>query len=50
MWTLVEEGLRELLRSHPAVTGRIAVLEKDVAAQRITPAAAARALLDVFRS
>jgi LAO/AO transport system kinase len=50
MWTLVEEGLRELLRSHPAVTERIAVLEKDVAAQRITPAAAARALLDVFRS
>jgi LAO/AO transport system kinase len=50
MWTLVEEGLHELLRSHPAVTGRIAVLEKDVAAQRITPAAAARALLDVFRS
>lgn len=50
MWTLVEEGLRELFRSHPTVVERLPVLEKDVEAQQISPAAAARALLEVFRS
>ncbi|MEN8184774.1 MAG: methylmalonyl Co-A mutase-associated GTPase MeaB [Myxococcota bacterium] len=50
MWTLVEEGLHELLRTHPALAVRIPLLEKEVEAQRITPAAAARALLDGLRS
>ncbi len=50
LWSLVEEGLREQLRSHPAVAGRIPLLEKEVEALRMTPAAAAREILDVLRS
>ena len=50
LWSLVEEGLREHLRSHPAVAGRIPLLEKEVEALRMTPAAAAREILDVLRS
>ena len=50
LWSLVEEGLREHLRSHPAVSGRIPLLEKEVEALRMTPAAAAREILDVLRS
>ncbi len=50
MWSLVEEGLRREFRRHPAVAARIAPLEADVEALRTTPARAARALLDAFRS
>jgi LAO/AO transport system kinase len=49
MWSLVEEGLRAAFRRHPAVSQRIAALERDVESLRTTPAAAARALLDAFR-
>jgi LAO/AO transport system kinase len=49
MWSLVEEGLRQVFRRHPAVSTRIAGLEREVEAQRTTPAAAARELLDTFR-
>jgi LAO/AO transport system kinase len=48
MWSLVEDGLRAAFRQHPGVAGRIAGLEREVAAQRTTPAAAARELLDAF--
>jgi LAO/AO transport system kinase len=50
MWTLVDEGLRRAFRSHPEVAARIGALEADVQALRTTPARAARALLDAFRS
>jgi GTPase len=50
MWSLMEEGLRREFRRHPAVAARIAPLEADVEALRTTPARAARALLDAFRS
>ncbi len=50
MWSLVEQGLHDLFRRHPGVRGRIAELERDVEASKTTPAAAARALLDAFRS
>jgi LAO/AO transport system kinase len=50
MWSLLEEGLGQLLRSHPVVSERIPVLEKEVEALRTTPAAAARELLQSFRS
>jgi LAO/AO transport system kinase len=50
MWTLVEEGLREAFRRHPAVAARIEAVERDVESLRTTPAAAARSLLDAFRS
>jgi hypothetical protein len=50
MWSLVDEGLRQAFRSHPGVAARIQGLEKEVAALETTPARAARALLDAFRS
>jgi LAO/AO transport system kinase len=50
MWTLVEEGLRQAFRSHPAVAARMEASERDVEASRTTPAAAARSLLAAFRS
>src|SRR5262245_16010401 len=50
MWSLVDEGLRRAFRSHPDVSARIPELEKDVQDLRTTPARAARALLDAFRS
>jgi LAO/AO transport system kinase len=50
MWSLVQEGLWRAFRSHPDVAGRIEKLEAEVAALKITPARAARVLLDAFRS
>jgi len=50
MWTLVEEGLQAAFRSHPAVAARIQVAEREVESSGTTPAAAARALLEAFRS
>ncbi|MBW2269006.1 MAG: methylmalonyl Co-A mutase-associated GTPase MeaB [Deltaproteobacteria bacterium] len=50
MWSLVEEGLLQGFRSHPAVAEAIAGLEQAVASRKTTPAAAARALLERFRS
>jgi LAO/AO transport system kinase len=49
MWTLVGEGLQQVLRRHPEVASRVPSLERDVEAQAMTPAAAARILLDAFR-
>jgi LAO/AO transport system kinase len=49
MWSLVEEGLQDAFRSHPAVAARIPELEAEVESQKTTPAAAARALLEAFR-
>ena len=48
MWTLLDEGLRAAFRGHPAVSSRIEPLEREVEAQKTTPAAAARALLSAF--
>ncbi|MEE9608243.1 MAG: methylmalonyl Co-A mutase-associated GTPase MeaB [Myxococcota bacterium] len=50
MWSLVEEGLQRAFRAHPAVAVRIEALERDVEALKTTPAAAARSLLETFRS
>jgi LAO/AO transport system kinase len=49
MWSLVEEGLRTAFRGHPAVARRIGELEREVEAQRATPAAAACELLELFQ-
>ena len=49
MWSLVEEGLREAFRSHPGVAARIEQVERDVETLGVTPAAAARSLLEAFR-
>ncbi|MCH8891242.1 MAG: methylmalonyl Co-A mutase-associated GTPase MeaB, partial [Myxococcales bacterium] len=50
MWSLVEEGLRSSFRAHPDVSGQIDALEQAVQNLEISPAAAARTLLDAFRS
>jgi LAO/AO transport system kinase len=50
MWSLVDEGLRQSFRAHPGVAERIAGLEAEVQDLQTTPARAARALLDAFRS
>ena len=49
MWALLEEGLRSAFRADPAVAARIPDAERDVEELKATPAAAARALLEVFR-
>ncbi len=48
LWSLLEEGLREAFRAHPRVEERLGRLEADVEAQRSSPAAAARELLEAF--
>ncbi len=48
MWALLGEGLKQSFRAHPEVAARIDALEAEVEALRVTPAAAARALLTVF--
>jgi LAO/AO transport system kinase len=48
MWALVEEGLQQSFRDNQAVAAGIPALERDVEARKITPAAAARVLLDDF--
>ncbi len=50
MWSLVEEGLQDAFRVHPEVSSQIDGLEQAVQDLEITPAAAARTLLDAFRS
>jgi LAO/AO transport system kinase len=49
MWSLVDEGLRQAFRAHPAVADWIESLEQEVQNLEITPAAAARSLLDAFQ-
>jgi LAO/AO transport system kinase len=49
MWSLVDQGLRDAFRSHPEVAQRAPGLEREVEASRITPAAAARRLLETFQ-
>jgi len=48
MWSLVDEGLQDAFRSHPAVAARIPEVERAVVAQKASPAAAARTLLEAF--
>ncbi len=45
MWALIEEGLRERFRCHPAVRGRLERTVRDVEAGRMPPTTAAEALL-----
>jgi len=48
MWSLVEESLRDSFRTHPAVSRKIPTFEREVEELKRTPAAAARALLEIF--
>lgn len=49
MWREVDDSLVAAFRAHPAVEARISELEEQVEAGTLTPAAAAQALLAVFR-
>ena len=49
MWTLVDQTVQQAFREDPGVAAAIPELERDVQAQKTTPAAAARALLAAFR-
>jgi LAO/AO transport system kinase len=48
MWALLDEGLRRALHADAAVAARVPDLERDVQDLKTTPAAAARALLEIF--
>jgi LAO/AO transport system kinase len=50
MWSEVTETLLDELRADPEVNARIASLEADVTAGRVSAAAAARRVLDAFRT
>jgi LAO/AO transport system kinase len=45
MWSLIESGLHEQFRAHPAVRAELTRLTEDVAHGRATPSAAAASLL-----
>jgi LAO/AO transport system kinase len=49
MWSEIRDTLLGSLRDDPTVRGLVGPLEKDVAAGRVTPSAAARRLLEAFR-
>ena len=48
MWTLVEERMRERLLTAPALRERIPIIEAEVAAARLSPAAAADEIMDAI--
>ena len=45
MWSLIEAGLHERFRAHPAVRAELSQITEDVAHGRVTPSAAASSLL-----
>ena len=45
MWSMIESGLHQLFRSHPAIHAALPVLSQNVAKGLITPGAAAKKLL-----
>jgi LAO/AO transport system kinase len=47
-WQLVRDGLEHRLKAHPAVRSLAPDLEKSVLAGELTPALAARQLLETF--
>ena len=50
MWSEVTDTLLDELRADAAVRARVEALEEDVSRGRISPAAAAHAVLAAFRS
>ncbi|MEP7058435.1 MAG: methylmalonyl Co-A mutase-associated GTPase MeaB [Caldimonas sp.] len=48
LWDIVQAGLQREFRTHPAVRETLAATLADVAAAKVAPSAAARALLDRF--
>ena len=50
MWKLIEEGIARAFRDQPGMSEAISAQETAVAAQKATPAGAARSLLARFRA
>jgi LAO/AO transport system kinase len=50
MWEMVDEGLRNAAREHPAVAETLGSVETDVLEGRTTPSAAAESILRIFRT
>lgn len=50
MWREVDEHLLAAFRAHPKVRAKLEEMERSVADARLTPSAAAQALLDAFRA
>lgn len=48
LWRELSDGLMDLLRAEPEVARRLGALEGEVAAGRMSPAAAARRLIEAF--
>ena len=48
MWEMVDEGLRNAVREHPAVAETLGSIESDVLEGRTTPSAAAENILRIF--
>lgn len=48
MDTAIEQGLKGLFRSHPAILGKLKTLEQDVLEGRTSPLRAANSLLDMY--
>ncbi len=48
MWALVDTGLRDAVRRHPAVASRLAAIEEDVRSGRTSPSSAADIVLGAF--
>ena len=48
MWDLVDDRLREALRTHPGVASSLPALEAGVRDGTVPPTAAANALLQAF--
>ena len=49
LWSEIGEGLIDLFKADAKVAAKLAQLERDVAAAKLTPTAAAKAALKVFR-
>jgi LAO/AO transport system kinase len=49
MWSLIDSGLRQYFRQHPAVRASLAELSQAVSAGRTTPGAAAYRLLEELK-
>jgi LAO/AO transport system kinase len=49
MWSMIDDQLRTMLRTHPSVRAMLDTVEQDVREGRTPPTVAARQVLDAFR-
>jgi LAO/AO transport system kinase len=48
LWALIDAGLKQRFKAHPAVRDALPTVTGDVHAGRLAPSVAARRLLDLF--